>query len=170
VAPKSRRDASRTRSEARLAFRTPLVGGEDGLDDRRYSVLDVTSGLPDDSRDSDERVRAQRLREQRGRVAAAKAVIQAHPGLADVLARDQTKLVRFCAVHHVTPQELCPFAENNWARISAPGTARDGMCGYCHGWHAWQAIHVEDVQEVLASPYDCYVPSVSRVELPPNEE
>ncbi|MDE1821490.1 MAG: hypothetical protein KGJ23_12960 [Euryarchaeota archaeon] len=122
---------------------------------RAFSALDVTAGLPDDSREDDQRVQAQAERERQGRVRAARAVIQAHPGLETVLARDQTKLTLFCAVHHVTPDELCPHAETNGVPIRARGTPRDGMCSYCHGWHAWaRPVDVADVEEVLATPAD----------------
>ncbi len=89
------------------------------------------------------------------RVRAARAVIQAHSGLETVLACDQTKLTLFCAVHHVTSEELCPYAEDNAGAIRAPGTPRDGLCSYCHGWHAWtRPTDVADVEEVLATPAD----------------
>ena len=149
-----RRDASRTRSEARLAFRTPPVGGEDGLDDRRFSVLDVTSGLPDDSRDEDQRARALIERQRQGRVRAAQEALKAHPEAREVVMRDQTRLRMFCARFGITPRDLCPHAESDGARIVHPGSPRDGMCGWCHGPHGWQPIHVDDPVEVLATPFD----------------
>lgn len=148
------RDARRTRSEARLAYRTPLVGGEDGVDDRRFSVLEVTSGLPDDSRDQDQRARARVERQRQGRVKAARAALEAHPEARDVVLHDQTRLRMFCARFGVTPQDLCPHAETDGARIVHPGSPRNGMCGWCSGRHGWQPIHVADVQEVVASPLD----------------
>ncbi len=145
----------RKRDHAKASVEAYGARGVQGRESARFSLLDVTSGLPDDSREDDQRVRAQVERERLGRVRAARAVIQAHPGLEAVLARDQTKLVRFCAVHHVTPDELCPHAETNGAPIRAPGTPRDGMCSYCHGWHAWaRPVDVADVEEVMATPSD----------------
>ncbi len=150
-APRRPHDHARTSVEAYLP-----KGERESLGRlSRFTLLDITSGLADDSREDDERVRAKAEREREGRVRAARAVIQAHPGLETVLARDQTKLTLFCAVHHVTPDELCPHAETNGAPIRAPGTPRDGMCSYCHGWHAWaRPVDVADVEEVLASPAD----------------
>ena len=127
---------------------------EDGVDGRRFSILEVTSGLPDDSRDSDEHFRALIQRQRRGRVAAAQAALEAHPEARELVMRDQTKQRLFCARFGITPQDLCPHAETDGARIVHPGSPRDGMCGWCHGRHGWQPIHVDDVQEVLASPYD----------------
>ena len=170
-----RRDASRTRSEACLAFRTPLVGGEDATGDRRFTMLDVTSGLPDDSRDEDQHARALLERQRQGRVRAAQEALKAHPEARDLVMRDQTKQRLFCARFGITPQDLCPHAETNGARIVHPGSPRDGLCGWCHGRHGsgpvvgtgplsgsgapsrnprWQPVHVDDVQEVLASPMD----------------
>ena len=40
------------------------------------------------------------------------------------------------------------------SRIIWAGQGRDGMCGWCAGRHGWQPVRVDDVQEVLASPYD----------------
>ena len=169
-----RRDASRTRSEACLAFRTPLVGGEDGVDDRRFSVsdspggvgrvlaenrrafsaLDVTSGLPDDSREQDQRARTLVERQRQGRVMAAQEALKAHPEARELVMRDQNRLRMLCARFGVTPQDLCPHAETDGARIVHPGSPRDGMCGRCHRRHGWQPIHVADAEEVLAAPYD----------------
>jgi len=69
-------DSSRTHAEARILYRVPE---EDGARSR-FSELDITSGLPDDSREADERVAERRLRELRGRVKAARAAISATPG------------------------------------------------------------------------------------------
>ncbi len=148
VAPAGKRDHAKASAEA-------SAGRAEGRVSQHFSLLDITAGLPDDSREDDERVRAQGERERQGRVRAARAVIQAHPGLESVLARDQTKLTLFCAVHHVTPDELCPHAEDNAGVIRAPGTPRDGMCAYCHGWHTWaRPVDVADVEEVLAATAD----------------
>lgn len=149
-----RRDGSRTRSDARLAYRTPLVGGEDGVDDRRFSVLDVTSGLPDDSRDEDQHARAIVERQRQGRVRAAQEVLKANPAARELVMRDQTKQRLFCARFGITPQNLCPHADTDGARIVHPGSPRDGMCAWCSGRHGWKPIHVADAHEVLSSPMD----------------
>ena len=48
-----------------------------------------------------------------------------------------------------------PHAEDNAGVIRAPGTPRDGMCAYCHGWHAWaRPVDVAAVEEVLAATAD----------------
>ncbi|MGP8159197.1 MAG: hypothetical protein ACLPWO_06305, partial [Thermoplasmata archaeon] len=68
-------DYSRTRFESRVAF-----GGPDDNEDaegfaatptRQFSLLEITSGLPDDSREADERAAERRLRDLRGRVKAS---------------------------------------------------------------------------------------------------
>lgn len=143
-----RRDGSRTRSDARLAYRTPLVGGEDGVDDRRFSVLDVTSGLPDDSRDEDQQARTLVERQRQGRVRAAQAALgAADPQVAAQVFRDQGKLARFCARFSITPADICPHQ----AEVSPAGT----RCSWCRGSHgAFRPIRVEDVTGVLSSPCD----------------
>ena len=148
------RDARRTRSEAHSAFRAPLVGGEDGMDDRRYTVLDTTSGLPDDSRDEDQHARAVIEHQRQGRVAAAQEALKARPEARELVMRDQTKQRLFCARFGITAQDLCPHAETDDARVVHPGSPRDGMCGWCSGRHGWQPIHVADVEEALRSPCD----------------
>lgn len=72
----------------------------------RFSRLDVTSGLPDDSRDADERAAARQLRDLRGRVKAARAVIVATSGLAETLASDSRKAELFEARYGVTRVQL----------------------------------------------------------------
>ena len=78
-------DFSRTRFESRVAF-----GGPDenearprrmvATPTRQFSLLEITSGLPDDSREADERAAERTLRDLRGRVKAARAVIATTPG------------------------------------------------------------------------------------------
>jgi hypothetical protein len=78
-------------------------GGPDGdaeevaTPTRQFSLLEITSGLPDDSREADERDAERRLRELRGRVKAARKVVSTTPGLAETLAVDWQKAARFCA-------------------------------------------------------------------------
>ncbi len=84
-------DSSRTHAEARTIYR---VDEEDGAHSR-FPEWDVTSGLPDDSCEEDERAEARRIRDLRGRVKAARAVVSATPGLAETLFRDWQKAARF---------------------------------------------------------------------------
>ncbi len=58
---------------------------------RRFSLLDITSGLPDDSREADEREAERRLADLRGRVKRARAVIAGTPGLKDPLENDRQR-------------------------------------------------------------------------------
>ncbi len=141
-----RRDGSRTSLAARLCKPLEGFGGgdEDGVDDRRFSVLDVTSGLPDDSRDEDQHVRALVERQRQGRVRAAQAALQAHPGAQELVYCDQTRLRMFCARFGVTPNDICPQGETPVER-----------CSWCRGGHGgFRPIHVEDATEVLRSPCD----------------
>jgi hypothetical protein len=46
---------------------------------RSFSVWEITSGLPDDSREEDERAVKRELREVRARVKAARAVVASSP-------------------------------------------------------------------------------------------
>jgi hypothetical protein len=64
---------------------------------RRFCAFEITSGLPDESREEDERQEAYRLRELRGRVKAARAVVSKTPGLAETLRSDWQKAARFYA-------------------------------------------------------------------------
>jgi hypothetical protein len=98
-------DGSRTRAEARLAF----PGMDDDPDevavgDRRFSLLEITSGLPDDSREADERLAERQLRDLRGRVKAARAVASATPGLTEILTRGWQKAVQFYAQFGITEE------------------------------------------------------------------
>ena len=98
-------DSSRTRFESRLAFGG--AGEEQDAEEiatptRQFSIWDTTSGLPDDSREEDERRVARHLRDLRGRVKAARAVVSTTPGLADTLAGDWTQAARFYARFGIT--------------------------------------------------------------------
>jgi hypothetical protein len=87
-------DGSRTSAEARGAF-PGADPDEDGVDSRGFSLREITSGLPDDSREADERAAASQLRDVRARVKAARAVVSTTPGLAETLQRDWQKAARF---------------------------------------------------------------------------
>jgi hypothetical protein len=94
------RNGSRTRAEARTAYREAGEDGEGVPIHSRFTVWDTTSGLPDDSREADERAAERRLRDLRGRVKAARAAISAKSGAAEALRadwrREATLYVRFC--------------------------------------------------------------------------
>src|SRR5271157_2739579 len=69
---------------------------------RQFSLLEITSGLPDDSREAHERREAGQLHDLRGRVKAARAAISATPGAEEVLRRDLEKAARFYARFGIT--------------------------------------------------------------------
>jgi len=94
----SSHDYSRTGFESRVAFGGPDEDAEEvATPTRQFSLLEITSGLPDDSREADERVAERRLRDFRARVKAARAVVATTPGLTETLARDGRKAARFYA-------------------------------------------------------------------------
>jgi len=94
---------SRTRFESRVAFGP---GDEDAEEiatpTRQFSLLEITSGLPDDSREADERAAERRLRDLRGRVKAARAAISGTPGAEEILRQDWVKAARFYARFGIT--------------------------------------------------------------------
>jgi hypothetical protein len=90
------RDGSRTRAEARTAYREGAEDeGEEVPINSRFTVWDTTSGLPDDSRDADELAAERRLRDLRGRVKAARAAIGGYPGSWEVLRADWRREAAF---------------------------------------------------------------------------
>jgi len=110
-------DYSRTRFESRVAFGGPGEDAEEvATPTRQFSLLEITSGLPDDSREADERTAACQLHELRARVKAARAVVTATPGLVETLARDWRKAARFYARFRVSDELL---------RKGAPSSSRD---------------------------------------------
>jgi hypothetical protein len=86
-------EAPTTRHRGRGSRRAPRSGAWTRT--RRFSVLEITSGLPDDSREEDERAGERRLHELRARVKVARAAVATTPGLAETLARDWQKAGRF---------------------------------------------------------------------------
>jgi hypothetical protein len=102
VRPGTPHDGSRTRAEARVAFPDADPDEEDGVDSRRFSLLEATSGLPDDSREADERAAARQLREVRVRVKAARALVATTQGMSVMLARDWRKAAWFYARFGIT--------------------------------------------------------------------
>ena len=110
-------DYSRTRFESRVAFGGP---DEDAVGvatpSRQFTLLEITSGLPEDSREADERAAERRLSDLRGRVKAARASIARTPGAEEVLRRDWIKAARFYARFGVTEAQFrrgvpCPSSE-----------------------------------------------------------
>jgi hypothetical protein len=103
----SPRDGSRTCLEARIAL--PGSGEEEEdlpAPTRTFSVLEITSGLPDDTREEDERAAERGLRDLRSRVKIARAVVSATPGLADALREDSRRAARFYARFGITEEML----------------------------------------------------------------
>jgi hypothetical protein len=100
------RDSSRTRAEARAAYRDGDEDSEDSANYHRFSVWDVTSGLPDDSREADERAAARRLCDLRGRVKAARAALSAHPEARETLRSDWRREAAFYSRFGITQSEL----------------------------------------------------------------
>ncbi len=98
-------DGSRSRLESRVAIPReeeapePLLG--------HFSLADVTSGLPDDSREADEQAAARHLADLRGRVKAARAAIARAPGGAQMLLGNPTRGAWLCARFGITPEQLC---------------------------------------------------------------
>jgi len=100
-------DYSRTRFESRVAFSGPDEDVEETPTRvRQFSLLESTSGLPDDSREADEQAAERRLRDLRGRVKAARALVAARPRLAEMLQRDWRKAARFYARFGITEAML----------------------------------------------------------------
>lgn len=102
------RDGSRTHLEARIAF----PGGEEQeeLDPptatRRFSLLEITSGLPDDSREAEEREEERRVRDLRGRVKATRAALSAVPGGQETMLADSRREAAFLARRELTQVQM----------------------------------------------------------------
>ena len=73
---------------------------------RRFGLLEITSGLPDDSREADERDSKRRLRDLRERVKAARAAISATPCAAEILGQEWVRAARFYARFGVTEEQF----------------------------------------------------------------
>jgi hypothetical protein len=99
------RDGSRTHFESRLAFSGPDQDADEiATPTRRFTTLEITSGLPDDSREADERTAERSLRELRARVKAARALVATTPGLAETLQSDWRKAARFYARFEISKE------------------------------------------------------------------
>ena len=79
---------------------------------RTFTLAEITSGLPDDSREADERAEARRLRELRARVNAASATLAASPGAAEVTQRDWQRAARFYTRFGLTEDSLLTGAQS----------------------------------------------------------
>jgi hypothetical protein len=73
---------------------------------RQFSLLEITSGLPDDSREADDKQAERRLHELRARVKAARSVVSTTPGLAETIAADWQKAARSYARFEITETVL----------------------------------------------------------------
>lgn len=73
---------------------------------RQFSLLEITSGLSDDSREADEREAELKLRDLRGRVKVARAAISAGPGAEAILRQDWMKAAHFYARFGVTKAQF----------------------------------------------------------------
>jgi hypothetical protein len=83
------RDGSRTRAGARTAYHEGCDDEGEELPIRsRFTVWDTTSGLPDDSREADERAAERRLRDLRDRVKAARAALSSAPAAREAMLAD----------------------------------------------------------------------------------
>jgi hypothetical protein len=97
---------SRTRLESRLAFGGPDEDAEEiATPTRRFSLLEITSGFPDESREEDERREERRARELRTRVKSAPAV-SSKPGVANALRHDWQRAAYFNERFRVTEEIL----------------------------------------------------------------
>jgi hypothetical protein len=99
-------DSTRTRLEARVALPGADPEEEDGPVSRRFTLRDITSGLPDDSREADDRAAARSLRDLRARVKAARALVSGTPGLAETLASDTINAANFYARFAITETQF----------------------------------------------------------------
>jgi hypothetical protein len=101
------RDGSRTRAEARTAYREGDDGEGEAVPTRsRFTVWDVTSGLPDDSREADERAAERALRDLRDRVKAARAAISTTPRAEQAMRADWLREGAFYAQFGITKAQL----------------------------------------------------------------
>ena len=119
------RDSSRTRAKGPdgLPRRGRRGGRRESQSSPGYTVWDTTSGLPDDSREADERAAERRLRDLRGRVKKARAALSASP-VAEVLRGDWRREAAFYARFGITQAQ---FREG--AASEAVEAAHDGFEG-----------------------------------------
>jgi hypothetical protein len=79
--PRLIHEGSATRFESRVALGSEDDEDEPEVSSRQYSWFETTSGLPDDSRESDERAGYRHLVDLRSRIKIAKAGCFAHARL-----------------------------------------------------------------------------------------
>jgi hypothetical protein len=100
-------DGSRTRAEARVVYRDGDEGAEEiATPTRRFGVFEITSGLPEDSREGDERAAERHLRDLRRRVKRARAMVATTAGLAESLTNDWQTAARFYARFGITETQF----------------------------------------------------------------
>jgi hypothetical protein len=96
-------NGSRTCAEARVVYRDSDEDADEiPTPTRRFSLFEITSGLPDNSREADERFDERRLHEIRSRVKAARTVVSKTPELAETVQKDWRKAARFYARFGIT--------------------------------------------------------------------
>jgi hypothetical protein len=132
---------TRTRAEARVAYRDTDEDAEPEevvTQCRRFTVLEITSGLADDSREADEKQVERRLRDLRARVKLARATVSRTPGLAEILAADWKKTAGFYTRFGISESMFghgvpnCTFGEEGTidqvpaAPITDPSNSTDG--------------------------------------------
>ncbi|MCI4356061.1 MAG: hypothetical protein L3K18_02805 [Thermoplasmata archaeon] len=100
------RDGSRTRAEARTAYREDSDEDPERQFHPRFNLWDTTSGLPDDSREADERATERRLRDLRGRVKAARAALSARPEAKEAFRADWGREAAFYARFGITQAQF----------------------------------------------------------------
>ena len=117
---------------------------------RRFTVLEITSGLPDDGKESDERAEERRLRDLRGQVKRARAVVAGTPPgtprLVETLASDWREAAMFYARFGITEEMF----RHGVLASDAPGA---GLADAI--WHPMRAFTDagEHTQGVLPSPW-----------------
>ena len=126
------RDGSRTRAEALVAF--PDAGRDAPVATRgRFTLLEITSGLADDSPEADERAAARRLADIRGRVKAARKAIATTPGAADAMRADWRKEAAFLARFGVTQAQFRKGMPPSAVEITDDEDAIEGLGSPCDG-------------------------------------
>jgi hypothetical protein len=93
-----------------------------------FRAGEVTSVLPDDSREEDERAEKRKLRGLRARVKVARAVVATTPRLAEALASDWRKAARFYARFGVAQTTLRHGVPNVERRIRLVKRRADFRC------------------------------------------
>lgn len=73
---------------------------------RAFSMCETTSGLPDDSREADERAEYRHIVDLRTRVKIARAVASKMPGLAATLRARPDRAARFYARFGITVEQF----------------------------------------------------------------